>query len=466
MAEIAAGAYLKAFKQIDDGENWAYELDCLKRGMALARMLGRETQLFADYVGFIEARLASLETTCTDSLGAYLLDLLFEHRAGDTAVCARIAETIGNRLEPTGASSLARDYYDIAAKFLRVNGDMANVQRLGIMKGESLVRQAEACIGKEGQGYFAATHHLAIAIECFRQSGADEAKIESLHKRLIEWQGKTKIVEGARDNVKSKTLQEAIFAMAIGHPVVNTDELRKRVIGHMNDFPLTHLFPATFMARDGRVMAHKPSALSTDEETRESAIEAEMFHQAANIDWPLRAQAYINTCRELITEEHQPTLRELQFLVLHNPFIPENHEPIFLRGILAGFRSEFDIAAHFLVPQIEESIRHVLRSAGHVTSKLDAKLIQEQRLLGTLLTLPETIDILGKDHVFELRGILCEKFGFDLRNRLAHGFVSYSDCWGADVLNLWWLVIRLLSIPAARKAKEDAAAKEKKEGES
>ena len=93
-------------------------------------------------------------------------------------------------------------------------------------------------------------------------------------------------------------------------------------------------------------------------------------------------------------------------------------------------------------------------------------LIQEHRLLGTLLDLPETIEILGKHHVFELRGILCEKFGFDLRNRLAHGFVTYSDCWGADVLNLWWLVIRLLSIPAARKAKEDAAAKEKKEGES
>src|SRR5439155_651652 len=81
--------------------------------------------------------------------------------------------------------------YDIAAKFHRANGDMANVQRLGIKKGESLVRQAEACIGKEGQGYFTATHHLAIAIECFRQSGADDAKIQSLHKQLIEWQAKT-----------------------------------------------------------------------------------------------------------------------------------------------------------------------------------------------------------------------------------------------------------------------------------
>lgn len=477
MAEIAATDYLAAFMQVDDGDNWAYEFACMKRGMALARMLGAKKKLFLDYVSFIETRLSSLETTCTDSLGAGLLDLLFEYRAGDPVVFARIAETIGDRLEPTN-SFLARNYYDIAAKFHRANGDMTNVQRLGIKKAESLVRQAEACITKDGQGYFAATHHLAVAIECFRQSGADEAKVESLHKQLIEWQAKTsgemksfshevdtsKIVEAARDSIKGKSLPAAIFAMAIGHPVINTDELRKRVIGYMNDFPLTHLFPATFMARDGRVMAHKPSGLSTDEETREAAIEAEMFHQAANIDWPLRAQAYINICREQITEEHQPTLKDLQFLVLHNPFIPEGHEAIFLKGILAGFRGEFDIAAHFLVLQIEESIRHILRSAGHVTSKLDAKMIQEQRLLGTLLELPETIEMLGKDHVFELQGLLCEKFGYDLRNRLAHGFLTYSDCWGADVLNLWWLVIRLLSIPAARRAKENATA-EKKEGE-
>lgn len=471
MAEVAASDYLAAFKGVDDGENWAYEFDCLQRGMALARMLGAKKPLYGEYVSFIETRLDQLESTCTDSLGVRMLSLLAEYRVSDPTRSAKIAESMGDRLETSGLSFLARDCYDLAARFHLGNGDTANAQRLGIKKGESLLRQAEDCITKPGQGYFTATHHLAIAIECFRQSGAEEAKVESLHKLLIEWQGKTSgemksfshevdtstIVEAARDNVKGKTLQQAIFAMAIGHPVIKSDELRKRVIGYMNDFPLTHLFPATFMARDGRVMAHKPSALSNDEETRESAIEAEMFHQAANIDWPLRAQAYINTCREQITEEHQPTLAALQFLVLHNPFIPEGHEPIFLRGILAGFRGEFDLTAHFLVPQIEESIRHILRSAGHVTSKLDAKLIQEQRLLGTLLDLPETIDILGKDHVFELRGILCEKFGYDLRNRLAHGFVSYSDCWGADVLNLWWLVIRLLSIPAARKGKEDAA---------
>lgn len=474
MAEEAAVSYLAAFKAADDAGHWAYEFDCLKRGMALARTLGREKQLFLDYASFVEARVASLELSGSDSLGAGLLDLLFEHRVGDPALLARIAETIGDRLETTGNSFLARTYFDIAARFHKANGDAPNAQRLGIKKAESLVTEAEACVGKQGQGYFSATHHLAIAIECLRQSGGDEARIESLHRRLVDWQSKvntemksvgheidiSSIVTAAEERVRGKTLPEAIFAMVLGHSVLNPDELRKRVIGHMKEFPLTHLFPVSMIAPDGRVTAHKPSGLTTDKETQEAAIEAEMFHQASRVDWDLRARAYIDVCRQEIVKEHHPTLLDVQFLVLHNPFVPPGHEMTFLKGILAGFRGDLDITAHFLVPQIEESIRYVLQSAGYVTSKLDSKLIQEQRQVGKLLELPETSEILRPDHVFELRGILCEKFGYDLRNRLAHGFVTYRECWSADVLNLWWLVIRLLSFPAARKARQDATAKD------
>jgi hypothetical protein len=465
MAQQAACDYLLAFKAVDDGDKWAWEFECLKRGMGIARALGGQKQSFKNYTNFIEARLGQLESECSDSLAAGMLNLLAEHRAGDVARCARIAETIGDRLDSTASSFLARDYFDLAIQFHRVNNDVANAQRVGVKKAESLLRQADASISNKNQGYLVGAHHLALAIECLRQSGGDEARIQSLHKKLLGWQEKSaaemksfsqeldvsKLVKAAQERMKGKTLREAIFAMALGHPVINTEELRKRVLGHMKDFPMTHLMGVSLVGRDGRLLGHKPAALaSTNEEARKAAIEIEMFHQAAQVDWNLRAQVYIDACRREILSEHQPNLRDLQFLVLHNPFIPPGHEMLFLKGITAGFRGELDVTAHFLVPQIEECIRHVLASAGHITSKLDAKLIQEQRLLGTLLDLPETIDLFGKDHVFELRGILCEKFGYDLRNRLAHGFLSYSECWSADVLNIWWLVIRFLCIPFAQ----------------
>lgn len=411
----------------------------------------------------------SLETTGTDSLGAGLLDLLFEYRVGDPSVAARIAEALGDRLEVAGNSFLAQTYFDLAARFLRANDDAANAQRVGVKKADSLEAQAESCIGKEAQGYFAGSHHLARAVECLRQSGGDEARVDALHQRLLDWQARatsemttarhemdiSDIIKDAETRVQGKALPEAIFSMALSHSVLNPEKLRERVLRQMQEHPLVHMFGTSMMAPDGRVTAFKPGALTDDGKAREIAIETEMFHQASRIDWDIRAR-YIDVCRQEIVREHQPNLVDLQFLVLHNPSIQPGHEMLFLKGILAGFRGDLDITAHFLVPQIEEAIRYVLQRAGHVTSKLDSKLIQEQRLLGTLLSLPETTEILGADHVFELRGILIEKFGYDLRNRLAHGFVTYNECWGADVLNFWWLVIRLLSFPAARKAKENA----------
>jgi Domain of unknown function (DUF4209) len=341
--------------------------------------------------------------------------------------------------------------------------DSAAIQKIGLKKADSWIAQADACVGKSGRGYFAATHDLAMGIECLRQAGADQSRIQSLHKKLIEWQEKSlgemqsfsretdisKLVEGARKHMEGKSLQDAIFAMALGHPVINCEKLRKRVIQNADQFPLSTLFGGSLIARDGRVIAHKPSGFTSDEAARENFIETEMFHQAAQIDWSLRAQAYIEVCRREIWRIHRPQLQDLQFLVLQNPFIALGHEPFFLKGITAGFRGDFDIAAHLLVPQIEESIRHVLKRAGHVTSKLDSKLIQEQRLLGTLLEMPETIEIFGRDQVFELRGLLCEKAGHDLRNRVAHGFLKYTECWSSEVINVWWLVIRFLCFPIA-----------------
>lgn len=466
-ATQAATDYLATFKVVDEMDKWVWDIDGLDRGMGIARALGTKKPLFRSYIDFIEGRLKSLEASCDDAYASHLLRLLAEHRAGDLSRSAEIAESIADRLEAAGSSFLAQDYYDHAARFLQIQSKPGEAQRVGQKKGESLVTQATACIDKAGQGYFSATHHLARGVECLRQARADENRVRELHKRLLEWQENatremqsyshemdvSQLIENARMHMKGKSLHEAIFAMALGHPATDLAALRKRVIENAENFPLSTLFGGSMMARDGRVVAHRPSGFTTDEETKEKFIETEMFHQACQVDWNLRAQSYIDVCRREIWMTHRPRLQDLQFLVLQNPFIPRGYEPLFLKGIIAGFRGDFDITAHLLVPQVEEIIRHVLKRAGHVTSKLDAKLIQEQRLLGTLLSLPETVEIFGEDHVFELRGLLCEKFGYDLRNRLAHGFVAYGDCWGADVINLWWLVIRFLCFPIARKFK-------------
>jgi hypothetical protein len=165
------------------------------------------------------------------------------------------------------------------------------------------------------------------------------------------------------------------------------------------------------------------------------------------LNFQLRAEGFIEPCRQIIYSEHRPSLNDLLFLVSDNPFIPQGHEEIFLRGIHAGFKGDFIVASHLLVPQIEESIRHVLRLNGFVTSNLHSDMTQNEKLSGALLSRKETIDIFGEDLVFELRGLMLENSCFAFRNKLAHGFISSNECYSVAAYNLWWLVIRLCAYP-------------------
>ena len=69
------------------------------------------------------------------------------------------------------------------------------------------------------------------------------------------------------------------------------------------------------------------------------------------------------------------------------------------------------------------------------------------RSLDVLLRMPETTEAFGDDIVFELRGILTEEFGSNLRNLMAHGLLMDGECYAPAIEYLWWLLLRLCVIP-------------------
>ena len=479
MAAVAAESYLTAFQTNETADRWVGGIRMLERGMALARILGAEKPLFVRYVSFIEQKVAELTSTCTDAYTLRLLDLQIEYRVGDATCAATAAEAIGDRLDILGSSHLAQGHLGAAVKLRTRAKDPEGARRARLKKGESLIRQAEAAFHRESGGNLGGAHFLALGIECLRKAKAAPERIAELHKRLLETQEKARgemqafshevdlsdSAESARKHVRGRSLPDALLVFALGHPVLQPEELKRRVLKFMQQFPISSLIGASLVSNDGRVIARKPSTFGAKGTDLDAAVMMEVFSQARTVDWGLRAAGYIQPCRHEIWIEHRPTMRDLAFLVQNSPVIPPGHEDLFLRGIHAGFEGDLVVCAHVLVPQIEELIRYLLKRNGHVTSKLDAKLIQEERLLGNLLSMPETAEIMGADHVFELRGLLCEKFGFDLRNRLAHGFVTTDACWGVDVANLWWLVLRLLCFPLAQALKADSPPDDSAEAE-
>lgn len=185
-----------------------------------------------------------------------------------------------------------------------------------------------------------------------------------------------------------------------------------------------------------------------------------MFSHAAKFIWSTRAKSFINPARQQILNDHQPTLENIYAIVCNNPFVPPDHEEIFLRGLHAGFHGDFIVAVHLLVPQVENSLRYILEEQGVDVSNLQSDRTQPVKILGALLGMVETKKMLGASLHFEVRGHLIEKTAYDFRNKVAHGFVDEHNCYSAAAVAVWWLVLRLclhFAISGGQEVKEDDA---------
>ena len=57
--------------------------------------------------------------------------------------------------------------------------------------------------------------------------------------------------------------------------------------------------------------------------------------------------------------------------------------------------------------------------------------------------MPEFVTTFGEDLAFDLKGLLNERAGFNLRNEALHGLMGYWEFYGPTSCYFWWLTLRL-----------------------
>lgn len=457
----AVRGYLASAQCKEDCEKWPIFIQDLERAAQLASKLGNKQQPFLEVMQYVENLVAKFSPTDAGLCCCRLLELMQEFGYGDAYPNARLSETLAERAESNKNPLFARNYWELAVGWYRLNNDEENAQRCATRAAETHVLDAEAALARPQPSYMASAHHLALAVEALRRSNAPKERVEEVHRLLLKRQKRIQseigsisrdveigpVRQKAQEIVRGRDLRTAIILLATSVSPIDPNEHRKDVEKLAKDHPISFLFSASAVDREGRVVGHRPSLLTTDPSQYDTALWVEMVHQASTINWPFRVQSFIDPCRRQIWREHQPRVKELRFLVEDHPFVPPGHELSYARGFHAGFEGDLLGVAYYLVPQVEPSIRYLLENHGLITSKLNDKLIQEVRSLEKLLTEPETTRALGEAHVFELRGSLTEKFGGNLRNRLAHGLLSDGECYTMHVMHLWWLLLRLCVAP-------------------
>jgi hypothetical protein len=96
-----------------------------------------------------------------------------------------------------------------------------------------------------------------------------------------------------------------------------------------------------------------------------------------------------------------------------------------------------------LAPQLENALREVLHTRGEVIYTTKSG-VQSLRSLTDVLDDPLTKTIFGDDVLFALESGLADRLGANVRNDVAHGWISDHSATQFDAAFVWWLALHML----------------------
>jgi hypothetical protein len=371
---------------------------------------------------------------------------------------------------------LAEQYWSIAAAwFAEQNAEKERDARM--RAAETHVKQSEEALSKrDPPDYFVASIFLRKAIIALRRIPRTMERIEELHKKLLQYEeessraetGSVSIeispeiqesierdMERAKERVKGKKTHEALFALAFLARSPDVPTLRKTAEAAMKDYPLSFLFPRVVLSDTGKVVASATGG--NDSSYEEAKLLAQMFTQA-QLEQQYRVTCIIEPARRQIIQEHTVRVEDVRPLVMNNPFIPPGREYIFARGLYSGLIGDFLVSTHLLIPQLEHSIRRLLYQSGAIASTLEDRGIEHERDLNRTLYEPfadKLRELLGENLVFDLRGLLVEDVGSNLRNALAHGLIDSNSFFSKKLSYVWWITLHLCCLSLLKVEKRD-----------
>jgi hypothetical protein len=468
VASLAVDSYLSSALHLKDVVQWADGYDRLKRSFDIAVFLGKETKAYRKTIDYLQKQLSEFGAEEPTPWWAKLINLLLDAGEGNASRFASICGTSAQRCETAGQWETARLYWQVKARCETAAGQDKNRELALKRASDTYVKQADV-VQSEAQPI---TDH---ALELMRSAMESLAKVPGNEQAVIELKKQVDVLElkrndapmkkpsrmdpagitqWARDQVKSKDLRAALIALANLAETPKPAELEEQVDAKTGRMPFQYLISTVGMDQEGKASSHAPAAFTGDTREIRTAKEAELYQEAAR-NRQIAVLALIDPARRQVLSDHVVRLDDWRTFTTDNPFVPVGREEIFARGMDAGMNGDFLVAVSLLTPQVENAVRIVLKKAGVVTSKIDMRNVEQERVLGALLDMDEAERVFGRDLMFDVRGLLVEKFGSNMRNELAHGLLDLDDFKGPDAEYLWWCALRLMFLPSLQGVKTD-----------
>ena len=465
IAGQAIDAYCDAVQAVLDGTAQFSHQSKTASSRDGSKMLRRASQI-ANATGWKDPQAARLRALIRDViLDAFgrndhrgflnVGELSLQFGAEKPVTIAANAEALAVANDPDPHTS--RELWELAAFAHRQSGNDRERDRCLVRAAECHVKLAEA----DGAQGMVASAHFMNAIEALRRVPGTRERRQELETRLRDAQASirdemgvistpvdlTPLVTETRRLVGGLGLAQALAEFATLSDSPDPDELRNDTVKLAEENPLFGLMPASMVDEEGKVVAKSPG-LAGDEDDSDLAL----HHLIARIETLRRqsdVQGMIEPARRLIHREHPLDHSDFRLLAEMSPFVPADRGAVFALGFTRFFGGDFVSALHILVPQLENSLRFLLKQAGVEPSAIHSDMTQENRTLSVLLTrhrdsLEATI---GAAIVYEIETLFVFPGGPTIRHQVAQGLMSGNDCYGTDAIYACWFIFRLCCLP-------------------
>lgn len=467
-AILAVHSYLESARTLE-GEGGFDHVDRLRRARDLAASLGRgQRELYQEVLRRVGEAADRVDEADVDFRSVRLLEILAGSDPEDAAALAVTAGRLAGKAEELARWRAARHLWELEAEFHGAQGAHEDQKAARVRVAETHEKEAEDLLARPGSGYLAAAYHLKLAVEAMRRIGGMGDRVGELHARLLDYEREgmkemeissvrvdaSEDARRAEARVSGKDLPKALLALAIIALPTDMVAFRKMIERQFEQFVGMGLMPTQMLNERGMTVGVTPSTAPEGMGGRQLQVLAEMHSQAAHEHYPRVVHGFIEPAKRTILREHRLGPNDFFDFVAHNPMVPAGREYVFARGLDAWVRGDMLVATHLLIPQLENSLRILVERAGGRTTTLNSEGLQQDRTLGSVLSAGELEDILGPNVMFDLRCLLIERFGANLRNLLSHGVASYADVYSPAASYLCWLVLHLCVVPVLRTSQD------------
>lgn len=466
-------SYLESALTLEDLERWTTSGDRIQRAFYLARLISDhdlEKKIVSQIKDTVERIDGNDPSFYTHNLLSQLLNQ--GYKIDDYKL---LIESIAKKAAGDKNWWKSESYWELLRTVFRKEKNDTELTRVIEALSANYEQQAEISATAAKPSHFGAAGELQSAIALLMELPNDEKRnirINKLHRTLLEYQRKipdemtsvtgdgldiSKTVRRAKELVTKEDPKETIETLCIIQKIPETSDIRKQVEESIKNHVFMHIANETLIDSSGKTKAKKEALIGSESEKRAAAVLSEMY-RCIGSEWAVIVQGVIEPARMTINATHRINKEDFDCILNGNPLVMVDRKPLLALGLWYGMLGRFSESAHILVNQLESILRLALMQNNLIPVSITTQGIQKDLTLTKIFDSFETDlkKMFTDDLYFNLRALLIEEYGANLRNNLNHGLMSYDEIENSvSSRYLWWITMHILFLAKATYQRKD-----------